>query len=135
MQWLIDIVKKWIWIRSNLPPGYVDRGDPVNYDFTEANLTTDSAWHVLDLSAIIPNGATAVLLSVKIRCGLAGIESSVRKNGNVNVPCRSSMYTQVANLYNLADWVVTLNSNRKIEYFFTNVVWTNIFIIVRGWWF
>ena len=115
-------------------PHYHDRGDPSAYDYTLANLTTDGAWHDLDLSSIVPAGATAVNLSIWIKDDLINKGLLFRKNGNTNPYAREELRTQTANIHNTGCVIVVCDANRKIEYAATNVIWTEINITVTGWW-
>lgn len=146
MQWLIDIVTEWIvaqgyalqsWVEAKgyLTTAFVNRGDPAVADLTDADLSTDGAWHTIDLSSIVPAGTKAVALFCLIFDDAAQSELSFRTNGNVNNSNLSSLYTQVANIINSADVVVPLDANRNIQYKAANVGWIAIEITVKGWWF
>ncbi len=113
--------------------GYVDRGDPSANDFTQADLTEDATWRDLDLSSVVPAGAIAVHLSYTIEDDAVESRLSFRKNGNVNEFNRSNIRTQVADILNDGDTVVSCDANRIIEYYATNTTWTSIAIKIRGW--
>lgn len=111
---------------------YVDRGDPVDYDFTINDLITDQDWHDLDLSNIIPENVLEVRLRVRLRTpSLAGIQ--FRKKGNVNVINVSMKKVPVVNVYYHGDVRVTCNKDRVIQYLAGPVSWIAIDITVRGW--
>jgi len=117
---------------------YVDRGDPSEHDFAEtgskAVLNTDGNWHDLDLSSIVPAGATTVNLRLDVQDDQNGSWIQLRKKGNsydINVAVLSS---QVANIKNYGDVVVSCNADRVIEYQSVNVAFTVIRITVKGWW-
>jgi len=111
---------------------YYDRGDPVSEDFSVGDFTKDGVWYDLDLSSIVPEGATLVHLRVKLCApSLAGIQ--FRKKGNVNVVNVSMAKTQVANVYYYQDTYVICDSNRVIQYIVGPVSWTVIDVTVRGW--
>lgn len=112
---------------------YVDRGDPSAWDFTKADLTTDGAWHDLDLSAIVPAGAKLILITVMCNEDAVNKWFYLRQKGNSNDFNRSAIRQQVANLANEAVMMVSCDQNRKIQYLATNTVWTVIYIEVRGW--
>ena len=114
--------------------GFVDRGDPAAFDFTVGDLTTDGTWRDLDLSAIVPAGAKAVLFNVGIRDNLVEQIFYLRKNGSAIVFSSSTIKTQVANIGFYVDLIVACDSNRVIEYLAANTAWTTINLTVRGWW-
>jgi len=115
------------------PAVFVDRGDPSSPDFTETDLTFDGAWHDLDLSSVVPAGAKAVLLRVKIRDDVANTTLRFRKNGNSNTLNVSVIMQHVAGQYNWEDLVVACDANRVIEYMSPSSL-LNVFITVGGWW-
>lgn len=113
---------------------YVDRGDPAAVDFAVGDLTTNGAWHDLDLSSIVPAGAKSVILYVAMRDTAADVIVIFRKNGNSN----SINVGGVANEDSHAtsqrgDIIVALDSNRVIEYFTTNTSIDTLNITVKGW--
>lgn len=130
MQWLVDLVIAVIGI----PPTFIDRGDFAGNDFTTAFFTRDANWYDIDLSAIVPAGAVAVLLAVRARAGVADAFAMFRENGNVNTENASRFYTQAGNIYFDSCIICALSSSRVIEYRFDNVAWNSIILNVRGWW-
>jgi hypothetical protein len=113
---------------------FVGRGDATDYDFETAALTTDGAWHDLDLSSIVPAGAKAVLLLIIILDNATNSAFLLRENGNTREYNVSYITTQVANIPMVMDAVCSLDSNRVIEYKGSNLAFTEIDIIVKGWW-
>lgn len=99
---------------------YIQRGgDPVS-DYTQATLTEDSAWHDLDLSAIIPVGAKAVSLSVAAKDGTVGQQLYIRPNGTTNNQYALVVNIQVANVWMSAQGFIALDSNRVVEYYLSS---------------
>lgn len=129
MQWLIDLVIEAIGI----PPCYVDRGDPAAIDFSGAQLIADGAYHELDLSAIVPKGASAVHLALKLIHSAAGVLIRVREAGNVNEINVSSLFIQVTWIARYHDPIIKIGTDRKIEYKLSNVAWIEKGLTVRGW--
>ena len=115
---------------------YVDRGDPSSWDWIVGALTTDGAWHDLDLSSIVPADVRLVHLNVEINSPTIEAYIQLRENGNVNVHNRVAKTVSVANLYfRSSDSIVVCDTNRKIEYWASSgVTWTAFSILVRGWW-
>lgn len=113
---------------------YEDRGDPAAYDFDEGDLTTDGTWRDLDLSGIVPAGAKTVQLFVIVIDDTVGRNFQFRKNGNSNEYNHTVARSYVANVASYCDMTVSCDTDRKIEYKASNVAWSGIGIVVRGWW-
>ncbi|MFH1724309.1 MAG: hypothetical protein ABII00_06770, partial [Elusimicrobiota bacterium] len=115
----------------------VDRGDPAEHDFTEADLTIDSGWHDLSLAAIVPAEAANkfVLLRVEVTCSAAGAQFYFRKNGNANERVSTGVRTPVANQQMSSMCGVFCDADRVIEYLGNPAVgaFTLIRITVVGW--
>ena len=112
---------------------YIDRGDPAGWDFQVSDLTTNGAWHDLDLSAIVPAGAKQVHISAYIQDDASTTSLSFRKKGNTQVINVLSGYVPAANTVAKFEGFVTLNAARIIEYMATNQTWSGIYIAIRGW--
>ena len=56
----------------------VNRGDPDAYDFTLGDFIRDSAWHDLDLSAIIPVGTRAIIFNTQLQSTTTNISFWMR---------------------------------------------------------
>jgi hypothetical protein len=113
---------------------YVDRGDPAAFDFAVGDLTTDGAWHDLDLSSIVPASAKAVIIKVAIEDNAAGNAFAFRKNGNSNAFNIARQATQVADVtIHMPPTIIPVDTNRVIEYLATSTTWTTINIQVCGW--
>lgn len=113
---------------------YVDRGDPAAYDFSVGVLTTDGNWHDLDLSSIIPEGTVLVHLFVFVSDDTPNVSIALRKKGNSNSYNMSVCGNHAANVHSRNDVMVVPDANRKIEYWTSNNTFTQLDIIVRGWW-
>jgi len=112
---------------------YTDRGDPDAVDFEVGDLIANGAWHDLDLSSIIAEGATLVHLRVKIYDDAAERAISFRKKGNsneINIGVAKENYAERSNYEDV--WVAC-DSNRVIEYKATNTTITILDITVAGW--
>lgn len=119
----------------SIPRGlYVDRGDPGASDFTTATLTTDGLFHDLDLSAIVPKGATAVSIFAYVRDGAVNSSVRFRKKGNVGTYAINFISTQAINVAIGGLCVVALDENAIIEYAAANLVFINLSLTVLGWW-
>lgn len=116
--------------------GYVnltDSGDLSAFSKTKADLTTDNTWRDLDLSAIVPAGAVAVLLEVTVNDDAAGNSIQFRKNGNSNAYNVAIVLAPVADVDQYQQVIVFCDTSRVIEYKATNTTFTTINIIVSGW--
>jgi hypothetical protein len=122
------------WTLSTSGTGrFVDRGDPSGSDFSLGDLTTDGTWRDLDLSGILPAGASAVKMICVIEDDAANNAILFRKNGLSNELNRSECRTQVSGIDVAYDITVPVDGSGVIEYNATNTTWTRIDIIVKGW--
>lgn len=112
---------------------FVDRGDPDFEDFSLGDLTTSGTWTEMDLSGVVPESATAVLLAVSLADDAASSYIQFRKLGISNDKNVWSLQTQVSGVNFYASSLVALDAARKIEYRTTNTTWTSINIRIRGW--
>ncbi len=135
MQWLIDIVKKWVWIRGNLPPGFVNRGDPDVQDFNTGDFIKDGTWRDLDLSGVVPENAKGVSLALSLRATAIRKDFSLRTNGNVNTFNIANMRIAVADVVHYANKTVAVDADRKIEYKITDEDVNFVRLVIKGWWF
>jgi len=111
-----------------------NRGDPSTWDFRETNLVLDGNWHDLDLSSIVPSGATAVLIRMQVvHPTTVGQYFEIRKKGNSNVHSSSQVLNQVGNVWSVGDYIIICDSNRIVEYRST-VAFSGVGIVIKGWW-
>jgi len=113
---------------------YVDRGDPAAVDYEKEDLTIDGAWHELDLSAIVPAGAKAVLFASRCEGNAVNWKICIRKKGNTNTVNQACLETIRANVTRYRTGTVAVDVNRKVEYNADNQAWTTLSLTVRGWW-
>ena len=112
---------------------YVDRGDPASWDFNTASFTTDGTWRELDCSSIVSSDATAIVFRVYIKDDAAGNYFRFRCNGNSNSLNVFSTSIQVANIQNETVGIIPCDSNQVVEYFAANTTWTEIYVVIMGW--
>jgi hypothetical protein len=113
---------------------FVDRGDPATVDWDESTLTIDGAWHDLDLSSIVPVGAVAVVLHVTAYNDTSFLWLAFRKKGNTRAWNSGSIYG-FSDIPSACDLVVSLDSNRMIQYMGSNPSGANWCpVVVGGWW-
>jgi len=114
--------------------GFVDRGDPLGWDFATGSFTTDDTWRDLDLSSIVPKNAKAVLLRILLRDDVIGSTIQLRKKGNsndTNVVWFAEPYTDT---YFSTDAICPISDNQKLQYKATNTTFTDLFLSIKGWW-
>ena len=116
---------------------FFDRGDPAALDKQETGdksvFDTDGTWNTWDLSATVPNGAKAVLLSVSVTDDAVGSSISFRKEGNTETINVSTVTTQAANQSTSIDIIVPCSTGRVIEYMGTNAAFADISAVIKGW--
>lgn len=115
-------------------PVFVDRGDPAAYDYTLTNFTQDNAYHDLDLSAIIPAGAIAVLIIIEYYLSTLGYLINFRKNGNANERNIAQIRPTVQDVWSSQQIIVSLDANRIIEYKITGDAFGGLNATISGWW-
>lgn len=113
---------------------FVDRGDPSGYDFDKDDLTLDGAWHDLDLSAIVPSTARAVLIAGHVEGVGADWAIQFKKYGQSNDINHGGMETLRAGVERHRSAIVATDNNRKIQYKADNESWDALDLTVRGWW-
>lgn len=98
------------------------------------DFTTDGNWKVdgLDLSAIVPAGATAIHLLIDITDDAASSWFGVRKDAtHIYNYCQPT--TQVANIPYIIHAIVACNADRLLDYIGANLAFTSINVTVLGW--
>ena len=119
------------WINS-----FTDRGDPAAFDFTLSDFTTDGNWHSTDLSTIIsPSNVKVVLMRFQIESAEANKSVRLRTTGSNNEISVSEAVTQVINIPIILEAMIPLTSDKFIEYSIPSADYTNLNLVVKGWWF
>jgi len=130
MQWLVDLIIEAIGI----PPTFIDRGDPAAWDYAAGDFTKDGNWHELDVSAIVPAGATAVLLKYEFQGVAVDTTFEFRKDGNANAYNTAKIRAVIAGVVHYCDCVCPISTDRKLEYRQTGNPIININVVIKGWW-
>ena len=113
---------------------FVDCGDPAAWDFETASFTRNGAWHDLDLSSKVPEGAKWVYIIVRIDASAADQAVVFRENGNSNaINVRTVRIASVGLYWEHLHTFVRLDAARKIEYLAASVAVTEISLHVAGW--
>lgn len=134
MQWLIDIVYEMVMAAIGPHNPFVDAGDIPDFQWRTADFNTNGAWHDLSLVDHIPVGTKAVLFHLYLMDNLVQSNILFRTKDNAKSYNIASCRTQVANVYIAANFIVTPDADRKIQYYATNTVFSTIWLSVRGWW-
>ncbi len=113
---------------------FVDRGDPATWDFTITDFTTDGTWRTLDISAIIPAIAKAVLMELDIETVNREKHIRLRKYGNSNAINHQDIETFNGGIHQSGSMIVAVDNNRIIEYNIDSATWTELDVTIRGWW-
>lgn len=129
MQWLIDLLIDWIHTVGTEH----DRGDPATGDWVTVDLTADGAWHMLDLSSVVPAGVHTIYLFCRLRATAINKRFELRTYGNTNIMNISQLRTQVANIRTQADIQVFPDSQGRFEYWLSPAGVDESIIIVKGW--
>lgn len=114
-------------------PIFIDRGDPANVDWALEDFTADGAWHDLDLTSVVPAGASAVAFACVIFNTIEGKTIAFRTNGNSN-SCNTSLVSNVAVGVISQDIIIAPDANGVIEYNTTAGGWLSLNLSVKGWW-
>ncbi|GAH84380.1 unnamed protein product, partial [marine sediment metagenome] len=93
---------------------FVDRGDPAAVDWVTGDFTRDGAWHDLDLSAIVPAGAKAVVFQGFFKSSVVEEIFQLRKKGNANAVNVSQLRSQVAAVLISGDLTCPCDTDRFI---------------------
>jgi hypothetical protein len=119
---------------SQTAAGFVDRGDPAAADWTEADLSlSTSNWADLDLSSIVPAGATLVALRVLVATTASAAGLQFREKGNSN-DYNVDQVDVVLNQQNFGTVFVVPSSARVVQYRAVASTTLTAQITVGGWW-
>lgn len=133
MQWLIDLMTEWAAAQGYLTTCYVDKASCSTNLTLLGDLTVDNAWHTLDLSSWLPEGARAINVSVKFSSATVGDFVRLRTPPDTGSPHRCIIRPVVANITHNIVFVLGVTSDRTIEYRISGVGWTELSFRYRGW--
>ena len=117
------------------PSGHklVDRNWVGDYDFTLEDFIVAGEWTDLDLSAIVPKGSNAVLLSVTAKTSVTIGTLYFRKNGILTSIEANGVSTQIADVLKEQQIIIFCDKDSVIEYFKDELSWTILNVVVYGW--
>jgi len=130
MQWLIDLIIEAIGI----PPTYITRGPHAASDWDLNDLIVDGADHDLDMSALVPAGASAVNLHI---VGTTNTIADIFYLRPKSVPVifgSCTLRPQVAAHAYCVRRAWAVDADRIMTYKFSGVGWTYWKLNVKGWW-
>lgn len=105
---------------------------PCQTDFSQADLTMDAAFHVLDLSSVVTDDdAYAVHLFSVIGDATVGASLGFRHPDDTKM--RQTFYTQVANNFIATQAIIPLTADKEIQYYASEAL-SVVVIRVLGWW-
>lgn len=108
-------------------------GDSASNDWDATSLTTDGSWHDLDCSAIVPSGAVAIIIRCAVQDGGSNNKMAIKKKGNTYTTVGSQCWIPATNGKVGNHFTVECDSDRKLQYWFTNTTWTFIRLHIIGW--
>ena len=113
-----------------------DRGLVTAADFSLAGtpLVTDATWRNIDISSIVPVDTKAVLCRVTVEDNATMSIFYLKNNTGATDLNVSQITTQVANIALQMDCIVPVGSDRILKYWGTNTTFTDITILIKGWW-
>jgi len=111
----------------------IDRGGTTENDFTLSDLTTDSAWHSLDLSGVVPTGTKIIPIRTLIAATIVGAVGYFTEDETLGHLNMFATVTQVANAFISQEGYIVCDENRKIRYIITDTTWHLFNILIRGW--
>lgn len=112
---------------------WVNRGLATSADFMYGDLTVDAAWHDLDLSGIVPAGATFVEIQVVAICQVAFNRIEFREKDLTTEYATYECYVQVSMIPIAKRFWIPIDANGMIEYYVTVATWPAIAINVKAW--
>jgi len=109
--------------------------DQQSYDFTQNDFTKDDSYHDLDLSAIVPAGAKAVLIWGSFKSDTGGTEINWAQNEHSGTYLKVMRHQPVADIAQEFDCIIPLDSLRVIQYRIESApTYVNINMSVVAWW-
>lgn len=134
VQHIIDIIAERVIATIGIPPTYVPVTDALGCPHGLGDFTLDGSWHELDLSACVPDGASALNISLGFSCDICHASVFFRGSPETHLPGKTIGYTQGAFLARRALFVLPVDDTKTILYRFELANWEYIGFLVRGWW-
>ncbi len=114
---------------------FVDRGNFTGNDFTQADFTVTDTYTAFSLASIVPTNTKLVLFTAHVVSTTGNKIFRLRNTDHTNNTNRTTLVAQVANVDAYADMVCSVNSSRQLDYYISaGTTWSQIELIIRGWW-
>lgn len=110
------------------------RADQPGYDWITFDFPVAGTWYDLDLTAIVPEHAKAVLFRIVLRSTAAGNYCAVRRKGYTQNKVASYVDVSVANMYEREDIIVGIDTDRIVQAVKQQAQINAMLIVVKGWW-
>ncbi|GAI28680.1 unnamed protein product [marine sediment metagenome] len=104
------------------------------FDFQLSDLTQDGNWYNMDLTALVPAGATQVKFQLTYRTANIADRFMMREKGNFNTWNIASLRPHAPNQYRDYIFLVTPNADRFVQYRFVGTDCNFLRMTVCGWW-
>lgn len=134
MQWLIDIIKKWIVAEGYLLHSFVNRGAAAVPDKVVGDFTKDGIPHVMDLSGVVPPEAIAIAVRVKSLCAVTNAYLKFWRPADGLQENRAEIISQFTGVPITKDVIIGVSPIGGISYVIENLPWSIIDFTVKGWW-
>lgn len=114
---------------------WYNRGDEDVEDWLVGDLVKDGNWHDLDLTSIIPIGASLVLIKIKASHTISTQVIAFRTKGVINDNAVQYRYThETAAVFIYDDLMLQPDSNGIIQYKFGSAeTWIVLSLRIMGW--
>jgi len=95
---------------------YIDRGDPADADFSQADLIQDNTWRLLDLSLVVGTGVKLLVIYTYFDNDVSLSYISFRQAGNSNPWNSDGVFNHVIGVAGYETILVICDADGKIEY-------------------
>ena len=111
---------------------YVHRTEPGAFDWDGTTLSKDPVWHTLSLAAIVPANAKLVCLKWQGSSATVGSRFMVAKVGETGQISNFLLAAVVSGKTMYQSGIVDCLGN-QIAYMIDTAIWTNLGMVVTGW--
>lgn len=133
MQWLIDLIAAHVIETIGIPPVYINRGDPDEWDFVLGDFIRDYQWHDLDLSTIVPEGTKLVHFRLHTSASTAHKSIAFKHPDCTYSKNCMILFSQVPQITTTEDFWCAVNAARCVKYRAASEGFTALNLLIRGW--
>lgn len=119
---------------ASSPPVLTDRGEYNSWDYQIGDLTCNSLFHDMDLSAIVGAAARLVCIRLQWASNNDGDSFEFRTKYGASVKNEAARRTQGSPATQEADIYVITDPDGIVEYSFLTGAFTTVRICIRHWW-